>query len=252
MIGNVLYLSTPVQPGRRAECRHRHAAVGLRSESVRRRPAAERHRLRAPRRRRVARREERQAPHLSEQPLPADLPGRRDRTPRRVVRRPRHRRSQPRPRVGDHQDALLEHVAAGRLQGPRHPRQRRRRSAHLQARSARRRARIRCADGEAGVELPHDSAGGRIRHRHVGERLVEVHRPHEHLGADDARRRARPAVSAGHHAEQRFLRRPAPRREPLRRIARSASTRTPASANGTSRSSITACGTTTTRRRPTW
>ena len=53
-----------------------------------------------------------------------------------------------------------------------------------------------------------------------GEGLVEVHRPHQRLGADVARRGARAAVPAGQHAEQRLLRRPPPGRESVRRIAR--------------------------------
>ena len=52
------------------------------------------------------------------------------------------------------------------------------------------------------------------------ERLLEGRRPHERLGADVARRRARAALSAGQHAEQRLLRRRPSRRESLRRITR--------------------------------
>ena len=54
--------------------------------------------------------------------------------------------------MADQQEALHEHVAAGRLQGPRHPRQRRRRSADVPQRSAGRRARVRRAHRQAGVD----------------------------------------------------------------------------------------------------
>src|SRR5437773_1068313 len=82
---------------------------------------------------------DREAAHLPQQPVPADLPRRGHRSARGGVRRRRHARRQPRPRLGDQQEALYEHVAAGRLQGSRDPRQRRRRSSHLQERSAGRR-----------------------------------------------------------------------------------------------------------------
>ena len=207
-----------VQPRRRAERGDRRADLGLRSQELSGRPAAQRHRLRASRGRRVARR--RPAPHLPQHPVPADLPRRGHRTTGRFVRRQRHRRSEPGARLGHQQAPLHEYLAAGRLQGPRHPRQRRRRSAHLPSRSARRRARVRRAHGAPGLDVPHDPAAGRVGQRHLGKRVLALHRPHERLGADDARRGARPAVPAGEHAEQRLLRRQPARREPLRRVAR--------------------------------
>ena len=73
--------------------------------------------------------------------------------------------------------------------------------------------------GKHGVDVPHHSAARRVRQRHLAERFVELHRPHQRLGADDARRGARPGLSAGDHAEQRFLRRPPSGRQPVRRIA---------------------------------
>ena len=72
--------------------------------------------------------------------------------------------------------ALTNTLAARRLQGPRHRRQRRRRSPGLPERSARRRARVRRADRQAGVDVPHRAAARRVRQRHVGRRVVEGHR----------------------------------------------------------------------------
>ena len=48
---------------------------------------------------------------------------------------------------------------------------------------------------------------------------MEVHGPHQRVGADDARRRTRAALHAGEHAEQRLLRRPPSRLQSLRRVA---------------------------------
>ena len=81
---------------------------------------------------------------------------------------------------------------------------------------------VRAFDVRTGKQvwtLPHDSAGRRIRQRHLGQRFLEVHRPHQRVGADHARRGARPRLSARQHAEQRLLRRQSPRRQPVRRIA---------------------------------
>ncbi len=51
-----------------------------------------------------------------------------------------------------------------------HPRQRRRRSPDLPQRSAGRRAGVRCAHREAGLDVSSDSAAGRVRQRDVGRR----------------------------------------------------------------------------------
>ena len=42
--------------------------------------------------------------------------------------------------------------------------------------------RLRRADRQAAVDLPHDSAAGRVRQRHLAERLVVVHRQHRRRG----------------------------------------------------------------------
>ena len=145
----------------------------------------------------------------------------------------------------DQQEALHEHVAARRLQGSGHRRQRRRRSTGLPQRSAGRRARVRRAHRQAGLDVPHHPAARRVRQRHLAERFVELHRTHQRVGADDAGRGARARLPAGQHAEQRFLRRPAPRRESVRRVARLPRRERPACASGISKSCTTACGTTT-------
>ena len=48
------------------------------------------------------------------------------------------------------------------------------------------RPRLRRAHRQAAVDLPHHSAARRVRQRHLGERLVVVHRQRRRLGADDA------------------------------------------------------------------
>ena len=154
MIDNVLYLSTPYNRVVALERRDRRRAVGLRSESVRGRPAAERHRASciaaSPR---GATRRRQQAAHLHQQPLSADSASTRRRAPGRVVRRRAASIDLSRgPGLGDQQEALHEHVAADRLQGPRDPRQRRRRSARVPQRSARRHPRVRRAHRQAGVD----------------------------------------------------------------------------------------------------
>ena len=49
--------------------------------------------------------------------------------------------------------------------------------------------RLRRAHRQAPLDLPHDSAAGRVRQRHLGEGFVVVHRQRRRLGADDRRRR---------------------------------------------------------------
>ncbi len=85
-----------------------------------------------------------------------------------------------------------------------------------------------------------------------GDGSDTLHRPHQRLGAHDAGRAARAALSAGEHAQQRFLRRRAAGPEPVRANRWSAWTPPPASANGTSRWCITACGITTCPARRCW
>ena len=113
---------------------------------------------------------------------------------------------------------------------------------------------VRAFDARTGKQVwtfHTDSAARRVRQRHVGQRLVELHRPHQRVGADDARRGARARLPAGRRRRATTSTAaggPARTCSPSRS---SASTRRPASASGTSRSCTTACGTTTTRRRRT-
>ena len=57
--------------------------------------------------------------------------------------------------------------------------------------------RIRRADRQAAVDLPHDPVAGRVRQRDVAEGLVVLHGQHRRVGADQHRSRARHRVSAG-------------------------------------------------------
>src|SRR6185295_19109782 len=125
----------------------------------------------------------RQAPHLHQQPLSPRQPRREDGAAGGIVRRSRRGRHRREPGVADSEEALLEHVAADRLQGSGDPRQRRRRSADVSQRPAGRRARVQRQDGEDGLELPHHPAEGRVRQRDVGQGIVGVYRPHQRLGA---------------------------------------------------------------------
>ena len=71
--------------------------------------------------------------------------------------------------------------------------------------------------GQAAVDVQHDSPAGRVRQRHVGERIVGGQRQHRRLDADYGRRRGRPRVSAGRRSDVGFLRRPPARQQPVRR-----------------------------------
>ena len=104
------------------------------------------------------------------------------------VRRARRRRSDEGPALAGRSEALHEHVAAGRLQESRDSRQWRRRPADVPAGSARRRARVRREDRAAGVELPHGARPGEPGVDTWGDGVVEVHGPHERVGADEPRR----------------------------------------------------------------
>ena len=73
------------------------------------------------------------------------------------------------------------------------------------------RPRLRRADRQAAVDLPHHPAARRVRQRDVGERLLVVHRQHRRVGADLRRRGARAGLSAGRNADARLLRRRAAR-----------------------------------------
>ena len=169
------------------------------------------------------------------------------------LRRQRSGRSDQGLRAPHHRLAL-EQRSAGRqgrgdhrrrtVTGHRHPE---RESARAEGDAARRHPRLRRAHGQAPVDIPRRPAQGRVRQRDVAERLVDVLRqqrrlvPHQRGRGARAtctcRSRPRPATTtAGRGPGTTSLRR-----------ASSASTRRPASAYGTSRRSITDCGTTTCR-----
>ena len=153
---------------------------------------------------------------------------REDRHSGRVVRQERRRRSEDRARSAGHRSRDRRYrpqLAAG----DRQQRHRRRRGAPARRRAAREgerqglHPRLRRAHRQAPVDLPHDSAAGRVRQRHVGKRFVVVHRQRRQLGADHDRRRAQPRVPRDRGRHRRLLRRPSPRQQPLFRAASSAS-----------------------------
>ncbi len=93
---------------------------------------------------------------------------------------------------------------------------------------ARRRPRVRRAHRPAGVELSHRARPRRGRRDTWGGDSWKITGPHERLGADEPRRGARARLSAGRHAEQRLLRRPAARRRVCTATRSCASTPRPA------------------------
>ena len=78
------------------------------------------------------------------------------------------------------------------------------------------RARVRRAHRRAAMDLPHHPPAGRVRQRHVGERLVALQREHRRMGPDVGRPGARLRVPARRDPHQRPLRRPSARRQPVR------------------------------------
>ena len=122
--------------------------------------------------------------------------------------------------MGDEPAHVHEHLTAGDLSGPGHRRQRRSRQPDLSKEPSRRRAGVQRAHRGVRVELPHDPAGGRVRQRHLGGRLLVLHRIGQCLGAVHRGRRAWAGVSARQHAEQRLLRWPSQGGQPLRRVHR--------------------------------
>ena len=114
------------------------------------------------------------------------------------------------------------------------------------------RARLRRGHRRAPVDLPHHSAARRVRQRHLGGRLLGVHRQRSRLDRAQRRPRTRLRLPSRRTGHRRLLRRPPPRRQPVSRRASLRSTPPPANASGTSRRSATASGTTTPRRPPSW
>ena len=82
------------------------------------------------------------------------------------------------------------------------------------------RARLRRPDRRAALDLPHHPAAGGVRERHVGGRLLGIHRQHRRLDPDDRRHRAGHRLPAGRDSHQRLLRRAPAGRQPVRREPR--------------------------------
>ena len=70
--------------------------------------------------------------------------------------------------------------------------------------------------GQHALALPRPAPARRVRPRHLGRRLLDVHGEHLGLGAAVRRLAARTRLHPDRHPDQRLLRRPPPRREPLR------------------------------------
>ena len=107
---------------------------------------------------------------------------------------------------------------------------------------ARGRPRLRRAERQAALDVPRRAAPGRIRQRHLGERVVEDRRRSRRLESDDRRRRARLRLRSADGADRRRRTAaggPATTCSPTRS---SPSTRRPASASGISRRFITTSG----------
>ena len=173
------------------------------------------------------------------------------RRPRRVSLRAEREDRQDLPglrRQGTGQPAFRREPAAGRaLQRQHRPdRRRQRRRRHRQhgrrrrrrpeeRSGARGRPRLRREDRQAAVDVSRRAAGGRIRQRHLGQRVVEDRRRSRLVESDDARTSS--SATSTFRSPRRPRRRmaaggPAPTSTPR---ASSRSTRRPASACGTSR-----------------
>ena len=113
--------------------------------------------------------------------------------------------------------------------------------------------RVRRADRQAAVDLPHDSAAAASSATNVGERLVVVHRQHGRRGAQiSVDEELGHGLPAGRDADRRLLRRPSARQQPVRREPRRRRSEDRASASGTTSSCTTGSGTTTSRARRSW
>ena len=138
-----------------------------------------------------------------------------------------------------------QHRPARRRQRRRRHRQHRRRGRHRHVQEgsgARGRPRLRCAERQAALDVPRRAAAGRIRQRHLGQRVVEDRRRSRRVESDDRRRGARLRLHPADVADRRRRTAsggPATTCSPTRS---SRSTRRPASASGTSRRFTTISG----------
>ena len=67
------------------------------------------------------------------------------------------------------------------------------------------------------MDVPHRAAGGRLRRRQLGQRVVALLGQHERLVDAHGRRRDRLRLPADRHADRRLLRRPPAGGQPVRR-----------------------------------
>ncbi len=129
------------------------------------------------------------------------------------LRRTRRRESQHRRNSPGLARQRWPELAAHRLQEPDH--HRRPHAGRARAGAGRRRPRVGCPHGQAGVDVPLGAAPGRALSRDLGRRQLEESDRRQRLGPDDRGRRARHRVHAVRRAGQRSLRRRSARRQPL-------------------------------------
>ena len=172
-----------VRGGGRARCAHRSRIVEVRSRNVAHRAAVERHRLRAPRSGHLGVADT--ATDLHQRALEVDRARCRNGQTHSVVRRQRGSRSHQRAASRCQPVAAHQHVSASGLWRSGDCGERRGRSHPLSQRSARRRAGVRRAHRQARVEFSHGARFRRGRMGHVGRRLIQVHGPHQRLGAHE-------------------------------------------------------------------
>ena len=177
------------------------------------------------RRRLLDRRPRRRSRAVCHARLPADRAQREDRRADSVLRQERRRghegrrgvRQRPADRSRDRRDRTA--LDAHRRQGRRHRRivDEGRHDDHDAQQHQGSRACLRRTHRQGAVDVQHDSSAGRVRQRHVAERLVGRQRQHRRVDADHGGRGARPRLSAGRVAVVRLLRRQAARQQPVRR-----------------------------------
>ena len=211
----VLYVKNVAVAGGGRRRRDRRDPVGVRPRELGGR-AARQHRLQRARRGLLVGRAGRAGLPAHRRRLPVGA-RRADGAARRRLRRRRRRRRHPGPAPTHPAARLPVDVGADSRRRRRRHRLGRLRRPPLPARRAGRRARLRRAHGGGAVGVPHHPPARRARERDVGERILGILGRDERLGHADRRPRARLRLPAAGHPDQRLLRRPPPRRQPLRR-----------------------------------
>src|SRR5262245_57523180 len=178
-----------------------------------------------PRRLVLDRRQGRRSRHLHHDRLSDGGAAREDRRAGIELRERRHPRSQARrrqgqgraDRSGDRRDWRPFHGCGG--EGRRHHRIGDARGGHgLDAQQHQGpRARLRRENREAPLDVQHDSEAGRVRERHLAERIVGRQRQHRGVDADHGGRGSRAGLPAGGDADLGLLRRPSSGQQPVRR-----------------------------------